>query len=206
MRLFLCIVALAVGGTYYLSAANSNIIMAAVNSSTNDLRLWYRQPAAAWRESLFIGNGRLGGAVWGGVQQERIDLNEDTLWSGEPYENINTNGLAALPEVRRLLLAGKELDAQKLVEQTMLGRYNENYLALGNLRMDFPTVGEATNYCRELDLNTAVVRESFEAEGVKYVLLDNAANFPKSIQSLRLTKPALGNGKGAARSSKSHQI
>jgi len=169
MRLFLCIVALAVGGTYYLSAANSNIIMAAVNSSTNDLRLWYRQPAAAWRESLFIGNGRLGGAVWGGVQQERIDLNEDTLWSGEPYENINTNGLAALPEVRRLLLAGKELDAQKLVEQTMLGRYNENYLALGNLRMDFPTVGEATNYCRELDLNTAVVRESFEAEGVKYV-------------------------------------
>jgi alpha-L-fucosidase 2 len=135
---------------------------------SSDLRLWYRQPAAAWRESLFIGNGRLGGAVWGGVQQERIDLNEDTLWSGEPYENINTNGLPALPEIRRLLLAGKELEAQKMVEATMLGRYNENYLALGTLKIDFAPADTATNYQRELDLDTAVVRESFEAGGVRY--------------------------------------
>ena len=144
-------------------------LLAADNdSSSADLRLWYRQPAAAWRESLFIGNGRLGGAVWGGVLQERIDLNEDTLWSGEPYENINTNGLKSLPEIRRLLLAGKELEAQRLVETNMLGRYNENYLALGSLKIDFPQADAATNYQRELDLNSAVVRASFEAGGVKY--------------------------------------
>lgn len=133
-----------------------------------DLRLWYCEPARAWRESLFIGNGRLGGAVWGGVQNSRIDLNEDTLWSGEPYENINTNGLPALPEIRRLLLAGKELDAQKMVEANMLGRYNENYLALGSLRLDFNLAGEVTNYVRQLDLNTAIVRESFNVDGVRY--------------------------------------
>jgi len=155
------------------------------------LRLWYRQPAKVWRESLFIGNGRLGGAVWGGAQQSRIDLNEDTLWSGEPYENINTNGLPALPEIRRLLLAGKELDAQKLVEQTMLGRYNENYLALGNLRMDFPTIGDATNYVRELDLNTAVVRESFEADGVKYIR-ETFASHPAQAIIVRLSASAPG--------------
>src|SRR5271165_2488093 len=74
-----------------LGQFTSQLCAADVDSNYVGLRLWYRQPAAAWRESLFIGNGRLGGAVWGGVQHERIDLNEDTLWSGEPYENINTN-------------------------------------------------------------------------------------------------------------------
>ena len=156
-----------------------------------ELRLWYRQPAAAWRESLFIGNGRLGGAVWGGVQRERIDLNEDTLWSGEPYENINTNGLKSLPEIRRLLLAGNELEAQRLVETNMLGRYNENYLALGSLKIDFPEADLVTNYQRELDLNTAVVRESFEAGAVKYSR-EIFSSRPAQAIIVRLTASAPG--------------
>ena len=65
------------------------------------LTLWYRRPARRWTEACVIGNGRLGGMVWGGAKRERIDLNEDTLWSGEPYDNLNPNGLAALPEIRR---------------------------------------------------------------------------------------------------------
>lgn len=169
-----------------MGMVDTKLLAGAVGSAGSELRLWYQQPAEAWRESLFIGNGRLGGAVWGGVHQARIDLNEDTLWSGEPYENINTNGLPALPEIRRLLLAGKELDAQKLVEQTMLGRYNENYLALGNLRMDFSTIGEATNYSRELDLKIAVIRESFEADGVKYIR-ETFASQPAQAIIVRLT-------------------
>ena len=60
--------------------------------------------------------------TWGGIAHERIDLNEDTLWSGEPYDNINTNGLAALPEIRALLGAGKNAEAQRLVEQNMNGQ------------------------------------------------------------------------------------
>ncbi len=142
--------------------------VAAADSSSASLRLWYQQPATAWRESLFIGNGRLGGAVWGGVRREQIDLNEDTLWSGEPYENINPNGRPALAEIRQLLLAGQELAAQRLVETNMLGRYNENYLAPGGLKIDFGFTGLATHYERALDLNTAVVQETFEVGGVQY--------------------------------------
>lgn len=138
------------------------------NAASSNLRLWYERPASAWRDALFIGNGRLGGAVWGGVTRERIDLNEDTLWSGEPYENINPKGLVALSRIRRLLLAGREVEAQQLTEKTMLGRYNENYLALGTLMVDCPITGVVTNYQRELDLTTAVVKESFTSGGVKY--------------------------------------
>ena len=156
-----------------------------------DLTLKYFQPASRWTESLFIGNGRLGGSVWGGVARERIDLNEDTLWSGEPYENINTNGLPALPEIRKQLLAGNELAAQRLVETNMLGRYNENYLALGDLQLDFP-VANAVSYARELDLNRAVVRESFTSDGVQYVR-EIFASHPAQLMVVRLT--ASGPGK-----------
>ena len=152
----------------WLDNPAGNNVHAATNSPENNLRLWYRQPAAKWSQALFIGNGRLGGAVWGGVSEERIDLNEDTLWSGEPYENINPLGREALPEIRRQLLAGHELEAQHLVETNLLGRYNENYLALGNLEVNFAPSLAASNYVRELDLSCAVVRESYEFSGVKY--------------------------------------
>lgn len=150
------------------------------------LRLWYERPASAWRQALFIGNGRLGGAVWGGATRERIDLNEDTLWSGEPYENINPKGLAALPEIRRRLLTGREVEAQRLVEGTMLGRYNENYLSLGTLTLDCPLPGAVTNYRRELDLTTAVVRESFVSGGVTYGR-EIFASHPAQAIVIRLT-------------------
>lgn len=166
------------------------MLFAAVPAMAGDLRLKYLQPAEKWTQALFIGNGRLGGAVWGGVQRARIDLNEDTLWSGEPYENINPDGLPALPEIRRLLLAGQELDAQRMVEAKMLGRYNENYLALGHLQVDFP-LPAATRYQRELDLSTAVVRESFEADGVKY-LRETFASHPARAIVVRLTASVPG--------------
>ena len=121
------------------------------------LALWYRQPATRWTEASVIGNGRLGGMVWGGVKRERMDLNEDTLWSGEPYDNLNPNGLKSLPEIRRLLLAGKNLDAQRLVERDMNGKYNESYQPLGDLTIEFPIRGEVTHYRRELDLEQAMV-------------------------------------------------
>ena len=171
----------------FLSAA---VVCLAGAAGADDLTLKYAQPASHWTESLFIGNGRLGGSVWGGVARERIDLNEDTLWSGEPYENINPNGLPALPEIRKLLLAGNELAAQRLVETNMLGRYNENYLALGDLQLDFP-VTNAVNYARELDLNRAVVRERFTSDGVQYVR-EIFASHPAQLIVVRLTASVPG--------------
>jgi hypothetical protein len=132
------------------------------------LTAWYQRPAARWSEALPMGNGRLGGMVWGGVAGDRIDLNEDTLWSGEPYDNLHPKGLAALPEIRRLLLAGKNGEAQELVERDMNGRYNQSYQPLGDLQVDFSVTGEVPGYRRELDLQTAVTRTTFLHDGVRY--------------------------------------
>jgi alpha-L-fucosidase 2 len=132
------------------------------------LTIWYRQPAAQWAEALPIGNGRLGAMVWGGAANERLDLNEDTLWSGEPYDNLNTNGLAALPEIRRLLLAGDDKAAQALIESKMNGRYDQSYQPLGDLQIQFPFADGITNYKRSLDIETAVAKVQFEHAGVRY--------------------------------------
>src|SRR5262245_42219240 len=79
------------------------------------LSLWYRQPAKQWTEALAIGNGRLGAMIFGGAENEHIHLNEDTFWAGGPHDPNNTNALAALPEVRRLIFDGKYTEAHKLV-------------------------------------------------------------------------------------------
>jgi alpha-L-fucosidase 2 len=150
------------------------------------LALWSRRPARRWTEAFVVGNGRLGGMVWGGARQERIDLNEDTLWSGEPYDNLNPKGLAALPEIRRLLLAGKNGEAQALVERDMNGRYNQNYLPLGDLTLDFALPGAVTDFRRELDLTQAVARTQFEHQGVRYTR-EVFASAPAQAIVVRLT-------------------
>ncbi len=150
------------------------------------LTLWYRQPAQRWTEALLVGNGRLGGAVWGGINRERIDLNENTLWSGEPYDNLNTNGLRALPEIRRLLIEGKNKEAQRLVERDMNGKYNQSYQPLGELNLEFPLEGEVRSYRRELDLDQAVARVEFEHRGVHY-RREIFASHPAEAIVLRLT-------------------
>src|SRR4051812_20122276 len=84
--------------------------------------LWYPRPAQKWVEALPIGNGRLGAMVFGGVEAEELALNEQTLWSGGPYDPANPEARAVLPRVRALLFAGKYTEAQALVEQKMMGR------------------------------------------------------------------------------------
>jgi alpha-L-fucosidase 2 len=97
---------LVVGSVLFLS------LTVLVSASTADPVLWYMHPAQRWGDALPIGNGRLGGMVFGGVVQERIQLNEDTIWNGRTRDRINPQGLKSLPEVRRLLFAGKPLDAE----------------------------------------------------------------------------------------------
>jgi len=147
---------------------NGVTVNGAASGPGKPLTLWYRQPARQWVEASVIGNGRLGGMVWGGAACERIDLNEDTLWSGEPYDNVNPNGLAALPNIRALLVAGKNAEAKQLVEQKMNGRFNECYQPLGDLQISFPITCEVANYRRDLDLETAVARTTFEQNGTKF--------------------------------------
>ena len=153
---------------------------------TGGLTLWYRQPARRWVEASVIGNGRLGGMVWGGVAREHISLNEDTLWSGEPYNNLNTNGLAALPQIRALLLAGKNPQAQAMIERDLNGHYDESYQPLGDLHLVFPITGEVAHYRRELDLDTAVARTEFDYDGAR-ITREVLASYPGQAILVRLT-------------------
>lgn len=133
------------------------------SSSREDLRLWYRQPAAQWVEALPLGNGRLGAMVFGGVELERIQLNEDTLWGGGPYDPNNSEALAALPEVRRLIFAGDFAAAQQLAGEKLMARPLRQmpYQTVGDLLLVFPGGDAIDDYRRELDLDTATARTRF---------------------------------------------
>jgi len=132
-----------------------------------DLKLWYDRPIPTdhWHRAFPIGNGRLGGMVFGGVGQERIQLNEDTLWSGFPRETNNPEAIKHLQEARELVFAGKYLEAEKVVETHMLGPWNESYQPLGDLNLTLEGVEDFTNYHHELDLTTATTLTYFESAG-----------------------------------------
>ncbi|MGO8836014.1 MAG: glycosyl hydrolase family 95 catalytic domain-containing protein [Limisphaerales bacterium] len=134
------------------------------------LSLWYRQPATNWVSALPVGNGRLGAMVFGGIERERLQLNEDTLWAGGPYDPDNTHALAALPEVRRLIFEGKYAEAQKLASQKMMAQPLRQmpYETLGDLWLAFPTNTPVTDYRRDLNLDTAVASVSYTANGVHF--------------------------------------
>ena len=144
--------------------------------------VWLAKPAKNFMESTPLGNGRLGAMDFGGIEDERVALNEDSLWSGSVQNSDRTNAAAALPEIRRLLLEGKNVEAEKLVNRnfTCAGRGSANghpgevpygsYQTLGDLRLkfSFADTNGAMNYRRELDLATATARTEFSRGGVKF--------------------------------------
>jgi alpha-L-fucosidase 2 len=133
--------------------------------SESKLKLWYRQPAEEWVEALAIGNGRLGGMVFGGTQSERIQLNEDSLWTGHPVERDNPEAAKYLDKARQLLFEGKYVEGQKLVQEKIMGLRldggTHTYQTLGDLELSFEGHEEASHYRRELDLDTAVASVSY---------------------------------------------
>lgn len=134
------------------------------------LSLWYRRPAKQWVEAIPIGNGRLGAMIFGGVDHERIQLNEDTLYAGAPYDPSNPEALEALPEVRRMIFEGKFLDAHKLISQKMMAKPLREmpYETVGDLLLTFPGIESVKDYRRDLNLDTAVARVQFTCNGVKF--------------------------------------
>ncbi len=131
--------------------------------------LWYKQSARVWEEALPIGNGRLGGMVFGGVADERIQLNESTLWDGYALDPNNPESLKALPEIQRLLFEDKNNEAVKLAEQTMMGRPRgvKPYQSLGELWFDTPHL-HAETYTRSLDPATGIVTVRYKHDGIWY--------------------------------------
>ena len=131
--------------------------------------LWYQQPAKVWEEALPLGNGHLGAMVFGGIADERIQLNESTMWDGFAQDVSNPESLKALPEVQQLLFEGKNNEAVALAGKTMMGRPSgiKPYQSLGELWFDTPIL-KTTNYVRSLDLSTAVATTYYTADGVDF--------------------------------------
>jgi len=151
------------------------------------MKLWYRSPARQWVEALPIGNGRLGAMVFGGVELERLQLNEDTLWSGRPHDYVNPEAAQYLPRVRELILEGRYGEAEKLAEEHMMGipARLQAYQPLGDLSLEFQLPGEVRDYRRELDLSEAVTRTSFRIGDARY-MREAFASAPDQVIVVRL--------------------
>ncbi len=133
-------------------------------------RLWYDAPAGRWLEALPLGNGQMAAMVFGGIADETIQLNESTFWSGSPHDNNSKTSLEHLDEVRQLIYAGREEEAEALINKEFIpGPHGQRFLTLGSLRMHFENMPEKVDdYCRDLDLTRAVAGVGFTADGVRY--------------------------------------
>jgi alpha-L-fucosidase 2 len=174
---------------------------------TSSLSLWYRAPAsdhpllpldaprqarqdgtAEWVRALPLGNGRLGAMVFGGIVHERLQLNEDTLWAGRPYDPVNPDAKNALPEVRRLIAGRKYSDAATLVGAKVMSKplAQMPYQTVGDLALTFPQVDSVENYRRDLDLATATAHVSYVSGGVSFSR-EVFASAPDQVIVVRLT-------------------
>ncbi|HVU33796.1 MAG TPA: glycoside hydrolase family 95 protein [Opitutaceae bacterium] len=161
-------------------------------------RLWFAQPAAKWTDALPVGNGRLGAMVFGRVDAERIQFNEDTLWTGHPHDYARPDALAYLPRIRQLIADGKPDEAGKLAKEHFLGDppRQKAYQPFGDLRLDFTppdNSGSAAsaapgvaNYRRELDLGTATAVVAYNQAGVTF-RREVFASFPDNVIVVHLT-------------------
>src|SRR5688572_15579998 len=140
------------------------------DTASGALQLWYRRPAETWTEALPIGNGRLGAMIFGGVARERLQLNDDTLYAGGPYDPSDPGARDALPRVRELIAQGKYAEAQSLANEKMMGRplRMPSYQTVGDLVLNFAASSFAEGYRRDLDLDTAVAGVEFRQGGVTY--------------------------------------
>jgi alpha-L-fucosidase 2 len=129
---------------------------------SSEWRLWYEQPADKWEEALPLGNGRLGGMVFGGMNKERIQLNEDTLWAGVPRDNNNYEAMRHLNTARSLILEGKYSEAERVINERMVGTNTEPYQPLGDLWIEHLNLnGEAGEYARDLNLTSGVANVGY---------------------------------------------
>ncbi|MDR1562956.1 MAG: glycoside hydrolase family 95 protein [Dysgonamonadaceae bacterium] len=162
-----------------------------------NMKLWYDTPASKWVEALPTGNGRLGAMVFGTPAQERLQLNEETVWAGQPNNNNYPEAKKYLSEVRELMFQGKFREAQDLVDAKMFPRtdlgFNQGmpYQPVGNLNISFPGHENTENYYRELDLNNAIATTRYTVDGVNYAR-EVFSSFTGQVIVVRLTASEKG--------------
>jgi alpha-L-fucosidase 2 len=175
-----------------------SFILSSLVYADDELALWYAQPAKTWVEALPIGNGNIGGMVYGGIEEELIQLNEKSLWSGEVQSADNPEAFHYLPEVQKLLFEGKYVEAQALAYEKLVckgqgtnkgrganGTYG-CYQTLGDLKINFENHTRVREYRRELDLTSAVAKVSYRIEDATYTR-EIFASAPDQVMVVRLT-------------------
>ena len=164
-------------------------VLSFAHAQTNDLKLWYNTPAGkVWEAALPIGNGRLAAMVFGNPANETIKLNESSVWSGGPNRNDNPDALKALPEVRKLIFAGKYKEASDLAAQNIESKRNQGmeFQPVGDLNLSFPKIDSFQNYYRELDIEKAVATISYQVNGIVFTRTA-FASVPDQAIVVRLT-------------------
>ena len=158
-------------------------LLSAQNSYSDGI--WYNKPAQFFEDALPVGNGRMGGMVYGGIAQERISLNEATLWSGYPVDpNMNPAAKEQLPAIRKALFDGDYKKADSLT-RFIQGKYSSSYAPLGNLYIDFG-IQHATSYFRSLDFSSGKHIIRFEADSTIYTR-EVFVSYPDQLMLIRLT-------------------
>src|SRR4051812_33725303 len=151
----------------------------------DDLRLWYEKPASPkWeqQEALPIGNGYMGAEIFGGIVDERIQFNECTLWTGKPHDYVREGAGDVLEEIRKLVFENNEKQVIPIVREQFLSDpvRQKAYQPFGDLRLHFPGHEYATDYIRELDLNTAIARVKYRLGETTYVR-EVLASYPDRV-------------------------
>ncbi|MBD8489448.1 glycoside hydrolase family 95 protein [Echinicola sp. CAU 1574] len=176
----------------FLSCTTSEKVDQSIVVSDAHLRLWYDEPAEQWVEALPVGNGRLGAMVFGDPNKETIQLNENTLYAGQPYRNDKPKAKEALTEARKLIFEGKYDEAQGLIDQKFFSGVNGMpYQTLGNLRLDFQGGEPTSDYYRELDLETAIASTRYKKGGVNYET-KVLSSFPDQVIVAQITADKAG--------------
>ncbi len=173
---------------FFFNAINA---FAQPNPSTT---LWYSSPAEQWEDALPLGNGRLGAMYFGNINEDRLQFNEDTYWTGGPYSTVKKGGYKVLPQLQQLLFEGKFAEAHLLFGEHLLGSpvEQQKYQSMGNIILDFGLDENITDYRRELDLNTGISKLSFIQNGIRYTR-EVFSSYPDQAIVMHITADKPGN-------------
>ena len=162
----------------------------AITSSAQ--KMWYSSPASCWLEALPIGNSHLGAMDFGGLEEEELQLNEETFWAGAPHNNNSKKSLTLLPQVRELIFNGQERKAADIINKEFIpGPHGMRYLPMGSLKLKFPGHGLAKDYSRDLDLSQAIATTRYSIDSVTYTRT-TFASLPDGIIVMRIESSKAG--------------
>ena len=170
------------------------LVTACVPENATDLKLWYDEPAERWVEALPVGNGRLGAMVFGDPSKEHLQLNEETVWAGQPNSNANPDVKpGALDDIRQLIFDGKYRAAQDMVDREIFFKVNHgmSYQSIGDLYLDFPGHENYSGFYRDLDIADATASVEYTVDGVVFER-EVISSFADDVVAVRLTASEKG--------------